>query len=116
MTQHDDLLYLGHMRDTIRTALRLVEDRDKTSYDADETLQYALVHLVQIIGEAARQVSPEKRSSLPAIPWHQIIGMRHRIVHDYINIDTDIVWEVVSVELEPLLAELTRVVPENPPE
>jgi uncharacterized protein with HEPN domain len=60
---------------------------------------------VQIIGEAASRVSPEERERLSQFPWKQIIGTRHRIVHDYIHVDTDILWEIVAIHI-PDLREL----------
>ncbi len=56
-----------------------------------------------MIGEAARLVSPEGRSQLSSIPWREITGMRHKIVHDYLNVDDDIVWTVVTVDLPELI-------------
>jgi len=112
MTRHDDFVYFGHMMDLAHKARQLLGDRDRDQYEADETLQYALVHLIQTIGEAARHVSPEGRASRPGIPWHRIVGMRHRIVHFYLNVDIDIVWEVVSGDLAPLIAVLGTEHPE----
>ena len=59
--------------------------------DADENLRLALTHLVQIIGEAGRQVSREFSDRHPEIPWADIVGMRHKVVHDYLGVDEDIV-------------------------
>ncbi len=115
MTRHDDTLYVGHMVDLAMKARELVGERDREQYDGDETLQFALVHLIQTIGEAARHVSVEGRAAQPEIPWHRIIGMRHRIVHDYFDVDTDIVWEVVSSDLAALIATFTRQPPQIPP-
>jgi hypothetical protein len=53
------------------------------AYDADANLRLALIHLIQIIGEAGRQVSREFSDRYPEIPWADIIGMRHKVVHDY---------------------------------
>jgi len=78
--------------------------------DSDEVLALALTHLLQIIGEAARRVDPEFRRLHPGVPWTAIVGMRHRVVHDYLNIDEDIVWDVVSRDLPPLAAELAQIV------
>ena len=108
--QSDDLLYLGHMLDMARKAYLRVIDLNEDEYDTDEDVQLALTHLVQIIGEAARRVSPECQASLPEIPWREIIGMRNRIVHDYLGVDEEIVWEVVTADLPHLLAALERVV------
>jgi uncharacterized protein with HEPN domain len=59
-----------------------------------------------VIGEAARKVSPEYRDAHPEILWKAIIGMRHKVVHDYLNIDEDIVWQTASQELPVLVSQL----------
>lgn len=77
----------------------------------DEILRLALTRLVQVIGEAAQHVSMEFREKYPEVPWHEIIGMRHRIVHDYLNVDEEVIWEVIQHDLPPLVDILTRIVP-----
>jgi len=64
-----------------------------------------------VLGEAARRVSDEFQSSHPAIPWEDISGMRHKIVHDYLAVDEDIVWEVVTTDLPSLIPSLERIIP-----
>ena len=107
----DDLVYVGHMLDTARLAVAKVEGITRAEFDADENLRLALTHLVQTIGEATRQVSPGFREAHPEIPWAKIVGMRHRVVHDYLHVDYDIVWGVVTRDLSPLIAALARIVP-----
>ena len=109
--QHDDGVYLGHMLDAARKAAEKVAGRSRSDYDADEDLRMVLAHLVQIIGEAAGRVS----DATPKIPWRRIVGMRHRIVHDYMNIDADILWEVVTRSLPELISLLEPLVPPSPP-
>jgi uncharacterized protein with HEPN domain len=77
---------------------------------ADENLHLACVHLVQVIGEAASRVSAETRARNPEVPWRQIIGMRHRVVHGYLEVDLEIVWQVISDDLPELIAVLGRTV------
>jgi uncharacterized protein with HEPN domain len=101
-----DRLYLGHMLDMAREALQMMEDIDRAAFEADTNLRLAQVHRIQIIGEAARRVSAAGRRSTPAIPWRQVTGMRHRVVHDYMTIDYDIVWDVLTRDLPPLIAAL----------
>jgi uncharacterized protein with HEPN domain len=105
-----DALYLGSMLDTIEKALELLGDRGRGEYDGDEALRLAMAHLVQTIGEAARRVSDEARQRYPAVPWRQIVGMRHRIVHDYLDVDFGIVWQVVTADLPRLLPDLRKTV------
>lgn len=111
--QRDDLVYIAHMLDASRQALRLVHGVTRTRYDDDEVLRLALTHVIQTIGEAARHVSEEFRAGHPAIPWAAIIGMRHRIVHEYFAVDEEIVWQTVVAELVPLAALLEPLLDEQ---
>ena len=110
--QKDDLVYAGHMLDMARRALRLVRGKSRADYEQDETLSLALTHLLQVIGEAARKVSPPFRGKHSEIPWAAIVGLRHRVVHDYLHVDLDLVWDVAHQDLESLVAKLERIVPD----
>lgn len=81
--QKDDLVYAGHMLDMARKALDMVRGKNRQDYNSDETLRFALVHIVQVIGEATRRVSKQCCDAHPQIPWKAIVGMRHKVVHDY---------------------------------
>jgi uncharacterized protein with HEPN domain len=94
------------MLDFSLSAVSKLNSVSKDQYLADDTLQLASAHLIQTIGEAARLVSNDFKSSHPEIPWSQITGMRHKIFHDYFSIDMDIVWDVVKVELPLLIPKL----------
>lgn len=108
--QHDDRVYAGHMLDTARRITQRVQGVTRESFLADENLQLALTHLVQVIGEAARKVSPAFRAIHDQIPWTSIVGMRHRVVHDYLDVDLDLVWEVCSMEIPRLVPVLESAV------
>lgn len=107
--QRDELVYVGHMLDMARKAVDKVRALPRHQYDEDENLRLALAHLVQLIGEAARRVSSDLRLAHPEVPWADIVGMRSKIVHDYMNVDEDVVWEVVTADLPPLVAALERI-------
>lgn len=106
-----DLVYVGHMLDMAKKAVSKTTNLSRAAYDADENLRLALIHLVQVIGEAGRRVSQEFSDSHPEIPWAEIIGMRHKVVHDYLGVDEDIVWQVVTEDLPQLVAALEPIVP-----
>ena len=89
----------------------LVRGKTRQDYDNDTALRLALTHLIQVIGEAARRVSPQFRERHQQIPWDAIAGMRSKIVHDYMNVDEDIVWDSVTQELQPLIDDLKKIVP-----
>lgn len=110
-----DASYLGHMLDAARRAIQRVEGVTFEQFAADDSLQDAVAHRIQIVGEAARRVSAATRSQYPSIPWPEVVGMRHRIVHDYLNVRVDILWDVVRNDLPPLVAHLTANVPQDEP-
>ena len=113
MARTDDSIYLGHMLDMTRRAVRAIESKNRAQYDEDDILRLGLTHLVQVIGEAARKVSDEFRDEHSEIPWRKIVGMRHRIVHDYMRVDEDILWQVVTNDLRALLPQLEAILPEE---
>ncbi len=107
----DDLVYVGHMLDLSRKAVARTKNLSRIEYDRNEDLRLALAHMIQVLGEAARRVSIEFQRMHPSIPWPEIIGMRHKIVHDYLEIDEDIIWDVVTADLPSVVVELARIVP-----
>jgi uncharacterized protein with HEPN domain len=98
------------MLDAARGACTAMQGVTRERFDTDENLRLAQAHRIQIIGEAARRVSEAGRLAHPEIPWHQITGMRHRIVHDYVNIQYSVVWEVVTRDLPALVETLEKLV------
>ena len=88
----------------------------RAEFDADEDLQLALTYLIQIVGEAASRASKSLQSAYPEVPWTEIIGMRHRIVHDYLRVQADVVWETATDDIPPLIQILAPLIPDEPPE
>ncbi len=111
MTQHNDDLYLLHMFESAQKALVFVQGKSRSHYDQDEVLQLALLHLIQTVGEAARNISEEYQQHHPEIAWKPIMGIRHRIVHNYADIDDEVIWKTVTDDLPVLVKILERLVP-----
>ncbi len=80
-------------------------------FEKDALLQNAVMHVIQIIGEAANCVSPEFKSSHPEIPWRAMAAMRHRLVHHYFRIVPERVWEVVEKDIPALIPLIEPLVP-----
>ena len=74
----------------------------------------SIVHLLQIIGEAARRVSPDVKVGHPEVEWQDITGMRHKIVHEYKRIDLDEVWRTATEDVPKLIATLSQFMPSDP--
>jgi len=110
MSKIDDLTRLKHIRDAAEEALFFVQNRTREDLDNDRMLSLALVRLIEIIGEAGNNVSPSKQAKYNRVHWRQIIGMRNRIIHAYFDVDLDIVWQVVTQDLSPLLIEVKKAI------
>lgn len=109
----DDTIRLRHMLDAAQEAIEFAQGHTRAHLDGDRKLVLALVKDIEIIGEAAYQVSPTTRRQLPGIPWDDIIGMRHRLVHAYFDINLDILWRTVQDDLPPLLVKLRGILGEE---
>ena len=106
MATPDDPLRLGHMLEAARKAVQFLAGRDRAELDRDEMRALAVIRLIEIIGEAARLVSPEFRGQHLEIEWTLIIAARNRLTHGYAEVDLGVVWEIVRDDLPPLIARL----------
>lgn len=104
--------YLQHILDETEYLLEQVRKKGRDSLLTDGTLQRAAVRSLSIIGEAAKKVPAEIKSSHPEIPWIRMTGMRDKLVHDYFGIDYEIVWDVIDNELTSLRPLLERILEE----
>jgi uncharacterized protein with HEPN domain len=97
------------MLDAADEAITFIGNRTRADLDDDHMLSFAVVRAIEIIGEAANSISSETRGACPDLPWPSIIGMRHRIVHAYFDIDLDRVWETLTDDLPVLIQRLRTV-------
>lgn len=109
----DDEIRLRHMWEAACEAQEFVQDKRREDLNADRKLVLALVKDFEIIGEAAYQISQATRDCLPDIPWDDIIGMRHRLVHAYFDINLDVLWKTVLSDLPPLTEALRNALGEK---
>jgi uncharacterized protein with HEPN domain len=110
--RQNDVVRLHHMLDAAE-ALRFTRNRQREDLYHDRQLAWALVKAIEIIGEAAGQLSEESKTELPGIPWRNIFGMRNRLVHAYFDINLDILWKTVADGLPLIIAEIEQVIPED---
>jgi len=105
----DDQVRLQHMLDAAREAIGFAQGRACADLDSDRMLVLSLIKEIEIVGEAATQVSEVTSEQLPEIPWTDIVGMRNRLVHAYFDINLEILWRTVQDDLPPLITVLERV-------
>jgi uncharacterized protein with HEPN domain len=100
---------LRDMLDAARKAEAFMDGRTRLNLGQDEMLAFAVVRALEIVGEAASRVTTDTRTELAQIPWKDITGMRNKIIHDYDQVDLDVVWQTVAHNLPTLISELDRI-------
>ena len=106
-----DEAYLLDILIAARQAIEFVEGLTWEEFVASDLHQSAVVRALEIIGEAASRVSQDMRDAYPELPWPQMIGMRHRLIHEYFRVDLATVWDTVRNDLPPLIDQLEPLIP-----
>ena len=99
----DDRLYLLHILERCRRIERFIQV-GKEGFMESEALQDAVIRNVEVIGEAAKRVSGDSRARMAQIDWKGVCGMRDVLIHDYIGVDLDEVWNVAFLRVPELRA------------
>lgn len=99
-------LYIGDMIEFCEAVLSYTAGMDQTGFVADRRTYYATLHSLQLVGEAATHVPAEIRDTHSEVRWREIIGTRNRIVHAYLGIDDDVVWDIIRTDIPKLLTQL----------
>lgn len=116
--KRDWRLYVKDMDRFAERALSYGSGLDRAQFETNHLLQDAIIRNLELIGEAegfsgrvaATRIPEDVRLAHPDIPWRQIIAMRNQLIHAYLGIDLDVVWDVVQVELPLLIQQLKAVI------
>jgi uncharacterized protein with HEPN domain len=103
----DDIRLL-HLTEAAQKAVGYAEGHQRSDLDDDELLRLALTKLVEIVGEAAKQIHEQTRLAHPDVPWTAAARMRDRLVHHYFDINLDVLWSTVTVDLPALLTAMAK--------
>jgi uncharacterized protein with HEPN domain len=106
----DDKIYIEHILQSISRIESYLRGKDHQSFSNDFMLQDAVVRQLEIIGEVTKRISKDLRNKNPQVPWSDMAGMRDILIHDYIDVDIEIVWKTASESifyLKNLLQDLS---------
>ncbi len=109
MSRHETSVALRHMISHAKEAIDLAQNTSRAELDTHRLLNLSLVRLLEIVGEAARRIPKDVQLRYPDIPWGQIIGLRNRLIHGYDTVDFDILWEILTGDLPPLVVRLEHI-------
>jgi len=108
MTQHNDQDRLEHMLVFAKEAIEFAHGYVREDVFEKRWLELSLTRLAEVVGEAPARVSSDCQSEITEIPWPQIVGLRNRLAHGYMDIDRDVLWEIVQKDFPPLVLALEK--------
>ncbi|USO00329.1 MAG: DUF86 domain-containing protein [Phycisphaeraceae bacterium] len=91
-------------------ACTFLEGKVLDDLEKDRALALAVIKSIEIVGEAASRVTEATREQIPAIPWADVVAMRHRLVHGYYDINLRTVWDTVNDDLPPLIEAIRSMI------
>ncbi len=107
----DDHLYLDHMRECIER-IQAYTAEGRATFEASTLIQDGVIRNLQVMSESSQRISATVKDTHPAIDWRAISGFRNVLVHDYLSIDLNIVWNVIANELPTLKTQVEAVLDE----
>ena len=104
-----DLIYLRHILESIEKIQKFVTYKNKKSID-QEMVESAIIRELQTMSESTQKLSKSLKLSVSDIPWRDIGDFRNRLVHDYLGVNTEIIWSVIRKELPTLKKRVTKMI------
>ena len=105
----DNFVYIYHIRDAIDKIDEYLQGISKKDFLQQTIVHDAIMHELQIIGEAIRHISSDFRKKHPNINWKEIVGMRSKIVHDYFGINLEIIWKAATEDVPKLKEDIKQI-------
>lgn len=106
----DNQLYLNHIADACKKIISYVEGKDESDFKSDNLTQDGVIRELEIIGEAAKHLSSDFVVEHREVDWPHIQGMRNVIIHEYFQVDYEIVWTTAKTDIPKLLLQIEKII------
>ncbi len=109
MTMKDNLVYLEHIQDSLQQIIEYTANMEAHQFYGDRLVRDAVVRNFEVVGEAAKRLSEEFKTTNPQVDWKGMAGMRDVMIHDYLGVDYTTVWAVVSQDVPNTLVQIEKI-------
>ena len=106
MSEREWRFYISDMIASAEKVLSYTADMKQSDFEINDLTYDATIRNIEIIGEAATHIPENIRKQHPEIPWRMVIATRNQLIHSYLGIDNDILWNIVSADIPELLPKL----------
>ena len=101
-------VYVADMREFCARVAEYTDGLSRAEFEKTQLVYDATLRNLELIGEAARHVPDEARARAPDVPWRRVIAVRNILIHGYLGLDNDIIWDIVQNEIGKLLRALEK--------
>jgi len=111
MKNRSDLLYVTDMLESITRVEGYIEGMEFNEFKENNMAKDAVLRNLEVLGEAAKNLSTAIKEKYPDIPWKRIIGLRNIVIHGYFGVDFDNIWKIITdnvPEVKPSLEEVLK--------
>jgi len=108
----ENIIYLFHIRDAIEKILGYLKDHDYEALQENEWDRDAVARNLEIIGEAANNLTSDFCKKFDEVSWRKIIDLRNVVVHDYAELDLKIIWNIITQDVPELLEKINKIISE----
>lgn len=107
-------ILLGHILECISLVETYLEGINKAAFLTDKKTQDAVLRKLELIGEAVKKLPEDLKNNTSQVPWRKIAGMRDMLIHQYFEVDMELIWDTTQKELKPFKEEIQALLSKKP--
>jgi len=109
----DPRVYLAHILESAEWIEKDIRGMSAEDFLDNVPIQDAVIRRIQIIGEAVKKLPDDVKEKAPDIPWRKIAGIRDKVIHDYVDVDIELVWGIIQKDLQALKGKVEELLGDN---